>query len=60
MRFVHRLEFGDGFHSQIEEEWSLDLLSFFFFLIRFGWGSLLRWVCVGSGWVYCFGFVVDS
>ena len=33
---------------------------FFFFKIRFGWGSLLRWVCVGSGWVYCFRFVVDS
>ena len=35
------------------------LAEFFFFLIKFGWGSLLRWVCVGSGWVYCFGFVVD-
>ena len=34
--------------------------SFFFFLIRFRWGSFLRWVCVGSGWVYCFGFMVDS
>ena len=22
--FVHRLEFGDGFRSQIEEEWRLD------------------------------------
>ena len=22
--FVHRLEFGHGFHSQIEDEWRLD------------------------------------
>ena len=22
--FIHRLEFGDGFHSQIEEEWHLN------------------------------------
>ena len=22
--FVHRLEFGDGFRSQIKEEWRLD------------------------------------
>ena len=22
--FVHRLEFGDGFRSHIEEEWCLD------------------------------------
>ena len=22
--FVHRLEFSDGFHSHIEEEWRLD------------------------------------
>ena len=22
--FIHRLEFGDGFRSQIKEEWRLD------------------------------------
>ena len=37
-----------------------ECLFIYLILFRFGWGSLLRWVCVGSGWVYCFGFVVDS
>ena len=33
---------------------------YLFILFRSGWGSLLRWVCVDSGWVYCFGFLVGS
>ena len=37
-----------------------ECLFIYLILFRFGWGSLLQWVCVGSGWVYYFGFVVGS
>ena len=48
--FIHKSEFGDGFCTQIGEDWWLDLVSFFFFFFRLDLGGV---VCSDG---FCGGF----